>query len=176
VEPFEREGWTGTVADEPLDAGTILGLDAHRRVDTEAARALPGEHAGGIELVEKSMAAEVAKDASLERRLHLADALGGQLVGLVELDLAAAVLAENAVEDDEVVMRVDVERRAEAMKEADGSELGVRRRSWAGAPERRANRAQQDPEHRAGDAHVMVEIRTQALRHGEHPLTSRYVR
>jgi hypothetical protein len=39
--------------------------------------------------------------------------LGGQLVGLVERDLAAVVLAENAVEDDEVIVRVDVERRAE---------------------------------------------------------------
>jgi hypothetical protein len=58
-----------------------------------------------------------------------ADVLGGQLVGLVELDLAAVVLAEDAIEDDEVVMGVDVERRAEAMKEADGSDLGVRRRS-----------------------------------------------
>jgi hypothetical protein len=28
----------------------------------------------------------VAKDASLEDRLHLADVLGGQLAGLVELD------------------------------------------------------------------------------------------
>ena len=98
----------------------------------------------------------VAEDASLEDRLHLADVLGGQLVGLVEFDLAAAVLAENAVENDEVVMRVDISGRAEAMKEADGSELGVRRRSWAGAPERRANRAQQDLEYRAGDAHVVV--------------------
>jgi hypothetical protein len=34
-----------------------------------------------------------------------------------------------AIEDDEVVMRVDVEGGAEAMKEAYGSELGVRRRS-----------------------------------------------
>jgi DNA-binding response OmpR family regulator len=34
----------------------------------------------------------------------------------VELDLAAAVLAENAIEDDEVVVRVDVEGGAEAMR------------------------------------------------------------
>jgi hypothetical protein len=38
-------------------------------------------------------------------------------------------------------MRVDDEGGAEAMKEADGTELGASRRSWAGAPERRANRA-----------------------------------
>jgi len=45
-------------------------------------------------------------------------------------------------------------------EEADGSELGVRRRSGARAPERGANRAQQDLEHRAGDAHVVVEVGT----------------
>ena len=29
MQPFEREGRAGTVADEALDAGTVLGLDAH---------------------------------------------------------------------------------------------------------------------------------------------------
>jgi hypothetical protein len=123
VQTFKRERRAGTVANETLDAGPVLSLDAHGGVDTEPARALPGEHAGGIELVEKSVATEVAKDASLEDRLHLADALGGQLVGLVELDLAAVVLAKHAVEDDEEVVRMDVEGGAEAMKEADA-------RSW----------------------------------------------
>ena len=56
----------------------------------------------------------------------------------MKLDLAVAGLAEYAVEHDDVVMRVDVEIRAEAMKEADGSELGVRRRSWARGLVRRA--------------------------------------
>jgi hypothetical protein len=42
---------------------------------------------------------------------------------------SGAASAKNAVEDDEVIVRVDFERRPEAMKEADGSELGVRRRS-----------------------------------------------
>jgi hypothetical protein len=67
-------------------------------------------------------------------------------------------------------VRVDVERRAEATKEAGGSELGVRRRSWAGAPERRADRPQEDLEHRARDTHVMAEVRTQAFGDREHPL------
>ena len=58
MQPFERERRAGTVADETLDAGTVLGLDAHGGVDAEAARALPGEHAGGIEVVEESVATE----------------------------------------------------------------------------------------------------------------------
>lgn len=132
--------------------------------------------ADGIELVEKSVATEVAEDALLDERLHLSDVIGRQVMALVELDLAVVGLAEHAVEDDEVVMRVDVERRAEAIKEADGSELGARRRSWARATERRANRAQQDLEYGAGDAHVVVEIRTEALWDRQHPLPRGNVR
>jgi hypothetical protein len=90
VQTFEHEGRAGTVANETLDAGTILGI-------------------------------------------------GGQLGGLARLDVAVG-LAEHAVEDDEVVERVDVTGRPEAMKEADGSELGVRRRSAA----KRGSRALQE--------------------------------
>ena len=105
----------------------------------------------------------VAEDALLDDRLHVADAIGRQVMGRVKLDLAVVGLAEDAVEDDEVVMRVDVEGGAEPMKEADGCELGARRRSWAGAPERRANRAQQDLEYATSDANIVVEVRPQAL-------------
>ena len=38
------------------------------------------------------------------------------------------------------------------MREADGSELGARRCSWAGAPERGSNRAKQDLEDGTGGA------------------------
>jgi hypothetical protein len=96
-------------------------------------------------------------------------------MGLVKLDLAVVGLAEHAVEHDEMIVGVDVEGGAEAMKEADGSELGVRRRSWARAPERGANRAQQDLEYGAGDAHVVVKVRTQALGDREHPLPCGHV-
>ena len=48
MKPFEREGWTRAVAQQSLDARTILALDAHRRVDTEPSRPLPGEHAVGV--------------------------------------------------------------------------------------------------------------------------------
>ena len=65
------------------------------------------------------MAPEVAEDALLDDRLHLSDAIGCQVIGLVERDLAVVGLAEDAVEDDEVVMRVDVEGGAEAMKETE---------------------------------------------------------
>jgi hypothetical protein len=63
VQPFEREGWTGAVADETLDPGTVLTFDAHGGVDAEPARALPGEDAGGVDLVEKSVATEEGRVA-----------------------------------------------------------------------------------------------------------------
>jgi hypothetical protein len=58
------------------------------------------------------LATDVAEDASLDDRLHLSDAIGRQVMGLAKLDLAVVGLARDAVEDDEVAMRVDVERRA----------------------------------------------------------------
>jgi hypothetical protein len=98
VQPFEREGWAATVANETLDARPVLALDAHRGVDAEPARALPGEHAGGIELVEESLATEAAEDVLLDDRLHVGDAIGRQVIGLVKLDLAVVGLVEHAVE------------------------------------------------------------------------------
>jgi CheY-like chemotaxis protein len=56
------------------------------------------------------------------------------------------------------------------MNEADGSELGVRRRSAARRLERRANRAQQDLEYGAGDPHVVAEVGAKTLGDREHPL------
>jgi hypothetical protein len=55
------------------------------------------------------------------------------------------------------------------MKEAHGSELGVRGRSWARASERCADRAQEDPEDGVGDPPIVLQEGTQALGHGEHP-------
>ena len=109
MQAFERERRTSTVADESLDARPVLGLDAHGGVDAEATRALPVQHTGGIEVVEESLAPEVAEDAFPDDGLHLSDAIGRQVIGLVKRDLTVVGLAEDAIEDDEVVVGVDVE-------------------------------------------------------------------
>jgi hypothetical protein len=57
MEPFEREGWTRAVAQQSLDARTILALDAHRGVDTEPCGALPTEHAVSVGLIEQALGA-----------------------------------------------------------------------------------------------------------------------
>jgi hypothetical protein len=56
------------------------------------------------------------------------------------------------------------------VEEAHGSELSAARRSGTRASERRPDRAQEDAEHGTRDAHVVVQVRTEALRHREHPL------
>jgi hypothetical protein len=95
VQPLERERRARTISDEALDARTVFTLDAHGRVDAEPARALPREHAGGVEFGEESVAAEVAEDSSLEGGFELADVIGRQLEGLVEVEahLAASLAA-----------------------------------------------------------------------------------
>jgi hypothetical protein len=52
MEALEGEGRPGTIAQEALEAGTILTFDAHGSVDAEPAGSLPGEHVAGAELVE----------------------------------------------------------------------------------------------------------------------------
>lgn len=110
VEAFEGKGWPGAVAQEALDAGTVLTLDADSGVDAEASGALPGEHATGIGLVEKAARAEVPEHAALNDTLEVEPVGFGELGGLVEADRSVGGLSEDAVEDHEVEVEVPVER------------------------------------------------------------------
>jgi len=76
VEPFESEGRSGTVAEQPFDAGSVLALDADGRIDAEPAGAAPREHAVGIGFVEQAMRAEVAEHTSLDNVLDFVPVLG----------------------------------------------------------------------------------------------------
>jgi hypothetical protein len=67
---------------------------------------LPGEHAGGVELVEEAVAREVAKDSGAEGGFETTDVVRRQPGGFVERDLAVVGLAEHTVEDDEMVVRL----------------------------------------------------------------------
>jgi hypothetical protein len=108
VEALEGEGWPGAVTDQPLDACPVVALDANGGVDAEAAGALPGEHALGIGLVEKAAGAEVPEHAALN------DTLEVEPVGLVEQsrfvkeDGSVRGLGDDAVEDDEMKVKVGV--------------------------------------------------------------------
>jgi hypothetical protein len=52
MEPLKGEGWTRAVAQQALDTRTVLTFDTNRRVDAEAPRPLPREHAARVGFVE----------------------------------------------------------------------------------------------------------------------------
>jgi hypothetical protein len=102
----------GTVADKPLDAGAVLALDAHGGIDAEPTGALPGEHVVRVGFVEEAAASEQSQDAALHGGFEVLDVLGAHFGGLVEPDVMIAPMGthgEQAVEDDEVEVGVDVE-------------------------------------------------------------------
>ena len=93
VEPFQSEGRSSTVAEQPFDAGSVLALDVDGRIDAEPTGALPRKHAVGIGFVEQAdppsvgARAEVAEDTALYDVLQFVPVLGNELGGLVEADL-----------------------------------------------------------------------------------------
>jgi len=52
MKALEGEGRPGTVAQEALDAGTVVALDADGSVDAEPTGSLPREHAAGVEVIQ----------------------------------------------------------------------------------------------------------------------------
>ena len=44
TQPFARNGRPGTVAQEAFEAVAVVGFDAHRGIDQEAATVFPGDH------------------------------------------------------------------------------------------------------------------------------------
>ncbi len=105
MEPFEREGWARAVAQQSLDACPVLTLDAHRRIDAEASRSLPGEHAVGVGFVEEALRAEVTKHAPLHDTLKIEPVGPSELAGPVEGGVSVAGSREHTVEHDEMVDR-----------------------------------------------------------------------
>ena len=94
VEALEGKGWPGTVADQALDARTVVALDADGGVDAEAAGALPGEHALGIGLVEKAACAEVPEHTALNDTLEVEPVVFVEQGGLVEADSPSGTCAK----------------------------------------------------------------------------------
>jgi len=86
--------------------------------------------------------------------------LGLEEAGFVKVSLPVVTpvaSGEDAVEDDEVQVEVRVQGGAEAVQEADGSELGVGGRPGSGATEGGAHRAQEDAEDGACDVGVVMQ-------------------
>jgi hypothetical protein len=163
MEPLEGEGRAGTVAQEALEAGTVVTLDAHGSVDAEPTGSLPGEHVAGVELIEQPVGAEVPKHATLNDALEPDPVLGLEEAGFVKVSLcvvapvAPVASGEDAVEDDQVEVEVWVQGRAEAVQEADSAGLGLGGRTGTCVAKRGPDRAQEDPEDGTGDVGVVMQ-------------------
>ncbi len=173
AEAVEGEGRPGAVAEESLPAGAVRAVDTDGGVQAEAAGALPGEHVVHGVGFEEAAAVEEAEDAALEDGREGAGVVGGEVGGLVEADLAALGLGEDAVEDHDVEVEVGVEGGAEAVEEGDGADLSVGAGAGTVMPKAGADSAEQDPEHCAGKGGVVMEEGADPLGHREHPLADR---
>ena len=110
LDPFERKGRTGTVAQESFEPSTVVGRDVNRGIDAEPTRGPPGEHVIGDVTFEQAVAMEVTEHAVSNGLLQLVPVGGREMGGLVELDRALGILAEHAVDDTDVEMEGSVQR------------------------------------------------------------------
>ncbi len=114
-------------ADQALEAGAVVGLDADGAVEAETTGAAPGPHVGGLVGFEETPAHEEPKHAVLNEGVEGAGGVGVESSGAVEGESALIVAGEEAVGDDEVQVKVGVEAGAEAVQEGDGAEGGIGR-------------------------------------------------
>ena len=165
MEPLQGEGRPGTVPNEPFHACTVVALDPDRSVDAEPTGSLPAQHAVSVGFVEEALAPKVPEHAALEGTacplqavaLELEPAVGVEAGGLMEADLTVGALRERAVEDDTVVVKMRVERRAEPMQKADPAELGIPGRAGTHAAKRRPDSPQEDPKDGTCDVRVALQ-------------------
>ena len=125
----------------------------------------------------------VAKDPLSHGVLEAVQELGCETSGLVEADappLGFGVLVrigplKDAIHNAKMEMKVGIERRAEAVKEAGGCERcggwGRGRCLSQGGLEG----PEKDVQHRGGGPGPVVEVGSQTLGEGEHKLSHRYV-
>jgi len=71
VEPVEGKGRSCTVADEPLEAGAVGGLDADVGVQAEAATVIPGQHVLCLVGLQKALAPKVRQHPFSHRVLEV---------------------------------------------------------------------------------------------------------
>ena len=153
MEALKGKRGSGTVAQEALDAGTVVARDADGGIDAEPggherlsksasgsppalrsspAGALPGEHALGVGFVEKGVPTEVPEHTALNNALEVEPVVCVEQCRLVEAGGPVRDQGEDAVEDHEVEVEVWVEGRSEAVQEGHGAELSVGGRTGTG--------------------------------------------
>ena len=138
VEQFktlEREAWTGTVAQQPLQAGAVIRSDTDRGIQREAA-VLPSKHVAHVVTLDQPAAGKPAQHSDAHLFGDGGEGLRCELDGGARAHGLRAVIGlldrlEDAVDDAAMVMHMAVERSTEAMDEAHRPEACMRTRAAA---------------------------------------------
>ena len=86
LEPLQRERRPGTVAEQSLEAGPVVGFDADRRVEGEAPGVFPGEHLMDGRFLQETVAPKPPQDPAADGLAKSLDVGPGESGGLVEPD------------------------------------------------------------------------------------------
>jgi hypothetical protein len=175
VEPVQREGGAGTVADQALETGAVMGRDTDRPVEAEASGCSPCAHVGGLSRIEEAVADEEPKHPVLNERGEGASGVGVEPPAAVEGEGALVVACEEAVEDDEVQMEMGVEAGAEAVQEGDGAEGGIGGSARGGFPQRSPYDSKDYGEDASDEDRIAGEEGAEPFGEGEHPLAHGHV-
>jgi hypothetical protein len=134
VEPFERKRRPGAIPDEALQSSPVGGLDADAGVQAKPATVIPGEHVFGVVGLQEAVALNMPQDPGADRVLEALQELAGEGRGFVETEVGfwmggtrigiSLDLLEEPIHDAEVVVKMRIETRAEAMQEADRAHGG----------------------------------------------------
>jgi hypothetical protein len=180
VEVVESEGGPGTIPDQSFEARAVGGLNPDAPVHTEPSAVIPVEHILGLVGLQEAVASEVAEHSLSDGVLEVHPELGGEGGGFVETEadfriggaLIGAILdpLEEPVYNTQMEMVVRVQRRAEAMQEADGAHGGGLWSRWTGLPQGGVEGPEENMQHGAGGAGPVMEEGPETFGHGKDPL------
>jgi hypothetical protein len=180
VESAECEEGPGTIPNEPLEAFAVGGLDPDAGVQTEPSAVIPSAHVFGFVGFQEAVAGKVAEDSLSDGVLEALQEFVGEGGGLVEAEagfwvgriLIGVILdsLEQPVHDAQVEMVVRVQRRAEAVQEADRAHGGGSWSRWTCLPQGGLEGPEQDVEDGAGGPGPVMEEGPKALGDRQDPL------
>ena len=183
VKPLESEGGPGTVADQALEAGSVMALDTDAGVEAKTTAVIPAEHILGFVGFEEAMATKMAEDSFAYRVLEALQELGRESGGFVEAEVVGRVGGirfridplKESIDDGQVEVEMGIETGAEAVQEAHSAHGGGSWSRGTGLPQGGMEGPQQDVEDGTGGPRAVVEEGPEAFRHGEHELAHRHV-
>jgi hypothetical protein len=185
MEPFESEGRSRTIPDQPLEALPVGSLDTDAPIEAKPAAVIPAEHVLGVVGIQEGVATKVTEHSTSHGVLEVLQEHAGEGSSFVEAEAGLRMrrilsrvtlnLLEEPVHDAEMIVKVRVQRRAETMEEADRAQRGRCRCGGTGLPEGGLEGSKQDVQDRCGGPGPVVEVRPQTFWNGEDELAHGHV-